>query len=93
MHPFLSFFRLQIPPSVTIAELELEARKAAVEVSSGSRERACSGGDKAKEDLIVLRKDDLNSILTSKPAVLIGREIVRAIVDTHTNDIELMMVE
>ena len=33
-----------------------------------------SGGD--QEELIVLRKDDLNTILTAKPTLLIGRELV-----------------
>lgn len=33
------------------------------------------GGD-GQEELIVLRKDDLNHILTAKPTLLIGRELV-----------------
>ena len=33
-----------------------------------------SGGQ--DEELIVLRKDDLNTILTAKPTLLIGRELV-----------------
>ena len=36
------------------------------------------GGEGAggQEELIVLRKDDLNTILTAKPTLLIGRELV-----------------
>jgi hypothetical protein len=35
-----------------------------------------AGGGAYEEDLIVLRKDDLNTILTQKPTLLIGRELV-----------------
>ena len=35
-----------------------------------------SGGGQQDEELIVLRKDDLNTILTAKPTLLIGRELV-----------------
>ena len=71
---------MQIPPSVTIAELEMEARRAsaAAAESVAKAESAKGGGSGAvagKDDLIVLRKDDLNSILTAKPTLLIGREI------------------
>ncbi len=49
--------------SLTIADLEREARRAAQKDSA--------------EGLIVLKKEDLNSILAAKPTVLIGRELVR----------------
>ena len=34
------------------------------------------GQPQQEEELIVLRKDDLNTILTAKPTLLIGRELV-----------------
>ncbi len=45
-------------------------------VRANSTVGAGAGGD---EDLIVLRKDDLHTILTAKPTLLIGRELVSLI--------------
>ena len=39
-------------------------------------ERPGSAASTRSQDLIVLRKDDLNTILTAKPTLLIGRELV-----------------
>ena len=63
--------------SMTIAELEQEARQAgsssAITIPTSA---ATNITEVSKDGLIVLRKDDLNSILTSKPTFVIGREIV-----------------
>lgn len=63
---------------MTIAELEQEARQAgsssaAITIPTSS---ATNITEVSKDGLIVLRKDDLNTILTSKPTFVIGREIV-----------------
>ncbi len=60
-----------LPTSMTIADLEREARAAAAAASSASIAAQHSSADGS---LIVLKRDDLDSLLASKPALLIGRE-------------------
>lgn len=83
----LSQLKSLIPPSLTIAALEKEARDGSGSVMTSldhgrnlrsSSDRSVSMQSRASSDdeLIVLRKDDLNTLLTAKPTVLIGRELV-----------------
>ena len=60
-----------LPTSMTITDLEREARAAAAAASSASIAAQHSSADGS---LIVLKRDDLDSLLASKPALLIGRE-------------------
>eukprot|EP00094_Tigriopus_californicus_P006050 TCALIF_05826-PA protein Name:"Similar to PPP1R12A Protein phosphatase 1 regulatory subunit 12A (Homo sapiens)" AED:0.34 eAED:0.34 QI:0/0.4/0.33/0.5/1/0.83/6/0/271 len=75
-----------IPPSLTIAALEKEARDCSGSMitssdqgrnlrSSSDRSVSIQSRASSDDELIVLRKDDLNTLLTAKPTVLIGREL------------------
>ncbi|QQP48953.1 Hypothetical protein FKW44_009442, partial [Caligus rogercresseyi] len=55
--------QLHHQPSLTLASLEREVN--GLKVAAAEED----------EKLIVLRKDDLNSLLTSKPTLLIGKEL------------------
>ena len=83
-----------MPPSLTIASLENEARAESVicnhnhahahgqclatqSLSRRGSSTSLSAAAAVEDELIVLRKDDLNTLLTAKPTVLIGRELVR----------------
>ncbi len=59
-----------LPASLTLAQLQPGAGGQLVQTPGTTVAADPAGG------LIVLKKDDLNSILTSKPAILLGREIV-----------------
>lgn len=81
--------------SLTIAQLEREARadsNGAGGCTGGAGGHHHHGGSSGAldscgqedQELIVLRKNDLNSILTAKPTLLIGRELVSD--NTNTNN-------
>ena len=63
---------------MTIAELEREARSASLEAVNDA---ATANTTTNEQGFIVLKKNDLNSILTAKPTVLIGRELVSDLID------------
>ena len=66
--------------SMTLAELDSNGHRPATTAASAS-----AAGPGTSDGLIVLKKDDLNTILTSKPAVLIGRELVSPAVVLSTS--------